>query len=435
MSRLNDFSELSTSDFLTAAATFGTPIYLYDEQYIADKCRALLDMPNAYGISVRYAMKANSNKSILRLIHSLGLKLDASSLNEAKRAVLAGIPHEDILLTAQEMPIGDRKEDLQSMMLAGMRYNVCSLRQLHSIGDFAAAQGLPLSIRVHPGIGSGESAARVTGDNYSCFGVHLSDLPQALDYVAQKGIVFERVHAHIGSGTDPDVWSTYVDLILNILETHFPDAHTINFGGGFKEARIPGEKRADIRMVGELTRRRVEESYAKTGRKLRVEFEPGTFVIANAGYIVTQVVDKKRTGDTGLNFLIVSGSMNINARPLLYGSQHPFYVIGADGRLQSSEFESDISRHGFQAVIVGTCCESGDSQCLNATGTNTPRPMAEPEVSDLVVIGGAGAYCSSMTPMNYNSHLQVPEILRTKDGDLQLIRRKQTLEQLLANEV
>jgi diaminopimelate decarboxylase len=243
------------------------------------------------------------------------------------------------------------------------------------------------------------------------------------------------VHAHIGSGTDPDVWSAYVDLIMGVLEDYFPDAHTVNFGGGFKEARIPGEKRADIREIGELTRHRIEETFARTGRRLRVEFEPGTFVMANSGYALTQVIDKKKTGGSGLDFLIVNGGVNINARPLLYGSQHPFYIIAGDGRLLSSEFDEDLSDHKFEAVIVGTCCESGDSQCLNAAGANTPHPMAEPEAGDLVLIGGAGAYCSSMTPMNYNSHLQIPEVLFTREGDLKLIRKKQTLEQLLANEI
>ncbi|MCL2696115.1 MAG: hypothetical protein FWE69_07305, partial [Clostridiales bacterium] len=156
---------------------------------------------------------------------------------------------------------------------------------------------------------------------------------------------------------------------------------------------------------------------------------------ANAGYAVTRVIDKKKTGDSGLDFLIVDGSLNINARPLLYGSQHPFYIIARDGRLLSSEFGGDPRGHGFEAVVVGTCCESGDSQCLNAAGANTPRVMAEPAVDDLVVIGGTGAYCSSMTPMNYNSHLQIPEVLWKTDGNFQLIRKKQTLEQLLVNEV
>ncbi|MCL2696240.1 MAG: hypothetical protein FWE69_07950, partial [Clostridiales bacterium] len=282
MNRLNDFSKLTTADMIRAAEDFGTPIYVYDEGFIASRCKALLSMPNAYGLTIRYAMKANSNKTILRLIHDQGLKLDASSLNEAKRAVLAGIPHSDILLTAQEMPLGARQQELCDMMLHGLDYNVCSLRQLENIGDFAAENTLPLTIRVHPGLGSGESAARVTGDSYSCFGIHLNDLPQAIDWAAQRGIVFERVHAHIGSGTDPDIWSAYVDLIVGILEDYFPHAHTINFGGGFKEARMPGEKHAELEMIGALTKRRIEASFAKTGRKLRVAFEPGTFVAANA---------------------------------------------------------------------------------------------------------------------------------------------------------
>jgi len=166
-----------------------------------------------------------------------------------------------------------------------------------------------------------------------------------------------------------------------------------------------------------------------------MEIEPGTYVAANSGYAVTHVIDKKKTGSEGLNFIILDGGMEINARPLLYGSRHPFYVIDKDGRLLSSEFTGINSPHHYEAVVVGKCCESGDSQCLDDNDVNIPRVMAEPEIGDIVVIGGVGAYCSSMAPINYNSHTQVPEILLTKDGKLKEIRRRQTLEQLTANEL
>lgn len=197
---------------------------------------------------------------------------------------------------------------------------------------------------------------------------------------------------------------------------------------------MPHEKAADINVLGQYAKRQIESFYHKTGRKLLMEIEPGTFIAANMGYVITTVRDKKKTGDRGLCFAIVDGGMDVNARPLLYGSQHPFYVISKDGRLLSSEFEpSDSSLNDM--MIVGTCCESGDSLCLDSHANSAPRRIAEPEIGDVVVIGGAGAYCSAMTPFNYNSHTQAPEVLLTRDGQLKLIRKRQTLDQLLMNEI
>jgi len=435
MNILNKFSRLTSSIVLKAVDLFSSPIYLYDEQSIISNCNALQSMPNAYGLTTRYAMKANSCRSILQIINKQGFQFDASSMNEIRRAHLAGIEYKKIILTTQEVPIAAERQELEYMIMQGLKYNVCSLRQLYLIGDFASKNNVNLAIRVHPGIGSGESATRNTGDNYSCFGIHLSNIEQAIGYAEKEGISFDHVHVHIGSGADSEVWRNNIDLELCILEKYFPKANTISFGGGLKVSRMPDEKTADIQELGEYAKRKIIQFYQKTGRKLKMEIEPGTYVVANSGYAVTQVIDKKKTGNDGLNFIIVNGGMEINARPLLYASRHPFYIISKDGSLLSSEFAEDISTYDFKAAIVGRCCESGDSQCLDREGVSIPRKMAEPDIGDIVVIGAVGAYCSSMTPMNYNSQLQISEILFTQNGELKEIRKKQTLEQLVANEI
>jgi len=288
-------------------------------------------------------------------------------------------------------------------------------------------------MRVHPGIGSGENVTRNTGDKYSCFGVHRSDLEKAIDYAAQKGIRFTEVHVHIGSGGDPEIWRSNIDLEIGIVEDHFPDCETISFGGGLKEARMPGDTYADIEDLGNYAKNKIHAFYERTGRKLKMEIEPGTFIVANAGYALTKVMDKKRTGDDGFNFIVTDGGMEINARPLTYGSEHPFYIISEKGELKSSEFH--LSAVDYEAIIVGRCCESGDSQCLDSGQNIVERRMAEPTIGDLVVIGGAGAYCAAMTPFNYNSHTQAPEVLAKEDGTLKLIRKAQTLEQIVENEL
>lgn len=427
---------IETETIIKVREEYGSPVYLYDEKLIIEKCRAVMGMAEAFGLQVRFAMKANSNRTILNIINKQGLFIDASSLNEVKRASLAGIEFDHIILTTQEVPEGEERSSLEEMMKKGLKYNVCSLNQLKLIGDFAKENNIELSIRIHPGVGSGESASRNTGDDYSCFGIHLSDVGQALEYAKEKEILFTQVHVHIGSGADPEMWRQNIDTELDIVEKYFPDAKTVSFGGGLKEARMPGEKSADINLLGGYAKKRIEEFYKRTGRKLKMEIEPGTFIMANSGYVITKVLDKKRTGDTGLNFIIADGGMEVNARPIMYGSRHPFYIVSQKGELISSEFdEASLEKSEYEAAIVGRCCESGDSQCLDEDDRCMQIKIGEPEIGDTVVIGGTGAYCSAMTPFNYNSHTQIPEILYTKEGELNLIRRRQTLEQMLQNEI
>lgn len=435
MNRLNPLSNIEATTIADVARQFGTPVYLYDEAMIISRCKNSMAMPNAFGITVRYAMKANSTKELLKIIHSQGLQIDASSMNEAMRAHKAGVAFDQIMLTTQEVPIENQRRRLEDMMMLGMRYNVCSLRQLELVADFAAANQIAISMRVHPGVGSGESASRNTGDNYSCFGIHLSDLEDAVNLAGQKKVTIDKVHVHIGSGGEPEKWRENIDRELAILEKYFPDAQTISFGGGLKDARMPGETAADIEELGQYAKQQIEAFYEKTGRKLKMEVEPGTYIVANAGYIITRVIDKKRTGPDGMNFLVVDGGMEVNTRPLLYGSQHPLYLVSKQGKLLFSQFEEVEGMQEYPAAVVGRCCESGDSQTLDENGLNTQRILAEPALDDYVVIGGAGGYCSSMSPFNYNSHLQAPEVLYTRQGILRLIRQKQTMEQMVQNEL
>jgi len=419
-----------------ATKKFGTPVYLYDASIIAHKCKELLEMPNAFGLTVRYAMKANSNRTILKLINKYGLEIDASSMDEAWRAVNAGIPASKVMLTTQEVPLGDERNELEKMIADGMRYNVCSLRQLKLISDFAAKLEIPLSIRVHPGEGSGESSTRNTGDKYSCFGIHLEDIPEAIKYASEKGIVFDKVHVHIGSGGDPKKWRENIDRELGFIENFFPNAVTVNFGGGLKEARMPNEVYANIKNLGAYAKKAIQRFYKKTGRELTMEIEPGTYVVAESGFIITRVIDKKQTGKGGFNFVVCDGGMEVNSRPLLYGSKHPFYIVSHEGNLLSSEFDiSGLNKRQDKRVIVGRCCESGDAQTLDEQGHITERIMANPDFDDKVVIGGSGAYCAAMTPFNYNSHKQSPEAMLMEDGRLKLIRKEQTRQQIVQNEI
>ena len=427
-------TKLNASLIPKIAEQWGTPIYLHDQEYIENSCRQLLAMPNPYGLHVRFAMKANSDGTVLRVVTAQGLDLDCSSLDEAARAHAAGVPFSRMMLTTQEVATGADRTELEEMIKAGLKYNVCSMLQYQLIADFAKVNSVDLSIRVHPGAsGGGESTTRDTGSEYSCFGVHLNDVPKVKAMADEKGLRFTQVHVHIGSGGDPDKWRENIDRELGFVKTYFPDAVTVSFGGGLKVARMRGEKQADIVALGEYAKQRVEEFKATTGRELQMEIEPGTFVVANSGHIVTRIIDKKITNE--MNFLIVDGGMELLTRPLLYGSEHPITIIRQDGTLLSSEYDQKPAKGLKSFGIVGRCCESGDSVRLDKEGNIVPVMIIEPEIGDFVVIGGTGAYSESMSPENYNSHRKPGAVMRTKNGDLVLIRKKQVRAQLTENEL
>ena len=416
------------------ARQWGTPVYLHDQEYIENSCEQLLNMPNAYGLHVRYAMKANSDRTVLRVVTNKGLDLDCSSLDEAARAFAAGVPYSRMMLTTQEVPIGEERTELEEMIRAGLKYNVCSMTQFQLIADFAKKNNIDLSIRVHPGAaGGGESQTRDTGSEYSCFGVHLNDVPTVKAMADQQGLRFTQVHVHIGSGGDPEKWRENIDRELGFVRTYFPDATTVSFGGGLKVARMPGEKQADIASLGAYAAQRIREFKEATGHELQMEIEPGTFVVANSGHIITRIIDKKLTNE--LNFLIVDGGMELLTRPLLYGSEHPIAIVRQDGTLLSSEYDGKPTAGLKSFGIVGRCCESGDSVRLDGDGNIVPVLIAEPEIGDYVVIGGTGAYSESMSPENYNSHRKPPAVMRTRNSELVLIRKKQVREQLVQNEL
>jgi diaminopimelate decarboxylase len=433
---LAPFGKVTPRSVVEAAALVGTPFYLYDEAMIVERCRSVLGMPSAFGMSARFAMKANSTRAVLELVAEQGMGIDASSLNEVRRARRAGVPAGRIMLTSQEIPEGQDRRDLEALMVEGLVYNACSQRQLEAVAPFAKAKGLPVSVRVNPGVGAGERVTRNTGDKYSSFGVHQAGLERLTADAREAGVTIRQVHVHIGSGGDPAAWAENIDRMLEIVERHFPETEAINLGGGFKEARMPDEQAADIGALGEHARKRFEAFAARTGRRPHMSVEPGTYVVANAGYLVTRVIDRKWSGPGGFEFVLTDGGMEANSRPLLYGSRHPFYVVSRAGELLSSEWNlNDPNVELDFRVVVGRCCESGDSQSLDHHGHIIPRMMADPQVGDFVVVGGAGAYCASMSPFNYNSHLQAPEVLLGADGRLRIVRRPQTLDQIVANEV
>jgi len=394
---------------------FGTPCYVYDQAALEAAARTALAFPAAYGLTLRYAMKANPNAAILGLFRDLGLHVDASSEFEVERALRAGFPAERIQLTSQMPP-----RRLAELVSRGTLFNACSLHQLESFA--ATCPGGELSIRVNPGLGSGSTNRTNTGGPGSSFGIWHAYLDDAKAIAARHHVTIARLHTHIGSGSDPAVWTRVARMSLDIAE-RLPDVQTLNLGGGFKVARVPGESATDLTAVGAIVRDEFIAFATRTGRKLHLEIEPGTFLVANAGVIVATCVDVVDTGADGYRFAKLDAGMPEVTRPSMYGAQHPITVMSGERPLA-------------RIVFVGPCCESGDilTPAPGDAEELAPRNVPTPVIGDLVVIGGAGAYCASMATINYNSYPQAPEVLRRRDGSFELIRRRQAFDQVLANE-
>ena len=395
---------------------FGTPCYVYDRAALEAAARRALAFPAPFGLTLRYAMKANPSRGILTLFRDLGLHVDASSDHEVERALRAGFAPAAIQLTSQ-VPSPRLAEHLSR----GVLYNACSLHQLDALGR--VAPGREVSVRMNPGLGSGATNRTNTGGPASSFGVWHEYLEDVKTLAKRYDLRITRLHSHIGSGTDPEVWKHCTRLTLD-LAARLPEVRLINLGGGFKVGRMPGEPTVDLADVGAHVRAELLAFHERDGRELHLEIEPGTYLVANAGAVVATCVDVVDTGGDGYLFAKLDTGMPEVTRPSLYGAQHPIDVL-AEGRPQ------------VDVVFVGPCCESGDilTPAPGDPEALVPRRVGRPQIGDLVVVGGAGAYCAAMATINYNSYPQAPEILREPDGALRLLRRRQRLEQVWENEV
>ncbi len=411
-------SWLTSEQAKAIAAEHGTPCYVYSEQKIRENAERCLAFPNAYGLTVRYAMKANPSASILLLLQKLGIHFDASSTWEVKRAIAIGIDPNRMSLSTQELPV-----DFDVLVNQGVEINCCSLNQLERYGK--AFPNTEIGIRLNPGKGSGLNNRLSTGGLAASFGIWHEHSSEILKIAEKYGLKIVRIHTHVGTGGDPDLWFNTATESLKSL-TKFPDVDTVDLGGGFKIARVPGEKESDLQIVGAAVQKALEQVFENTGRQLKLEIEPGNFMAANIGGILSGIQDIVDTGPEGYTFLKLDTGMTEILRPSLYGAQHSFRVI------QQKE------RQGLKSyAIVGHCCESGDVLTVAPADAETlaPRELPVSSIGDLLMIEDAGAYCAAMPAKNYNSFPEAAEVIVKSDGDFVCIRKRQTLEQVMQNEV
>jgi diaminopimelate decarboxylase len=403
------------------AQEYGTPVYIYSEKILMEKAAILREMPAPHGLTVRYAAKALTTKAIIRIINRLGLHFDASSAWEAKRLIDAGVAPEKILLTSQEL------SPLSSELIeSGVEFTAVSPRQLIYFGE--KFPGKSLSVRLNPGLGSGHVKRTNVAGTSSSFGFWYEKIPEIKALLEKYRLNVKRIHIHIGSGSDPDVWKQVAVKALDLIEA-FPEARILNLGGGFKVARMPFEKDTDILALGKAIYPELEKFAAKTGRKIHLEIEPGTFLVAQAGLLLTQVNDKVDTGKNGYTFLKLNSGMNDITRPTLYGVQHPLMVVSREPAEGDPEPE--------KVIVVGHNCESSDILTPRLGNAEEAESIELPkaQIGDYLIVGAAGAYVSAMSFANYNSFPRTPEILIQENGEIRLIRKAESLEMMTQNEI
>lgn len=408
---------LSQDSAESLACGHGTPLYVYSERELRRAAQSCLEMPHAFGLTVRYAMKALPTAAILQLFDELGLHFDASSMPEVERALAAGIEPGKISLSAQELRAG-----VGELMARGVHINACSLGQLELLGR--EQPGQTIGLRVNPGLGSGSTQRTNTGGPTASFGIWHAYVDEALSRAARLGLTIDTVHSHIGSGTDPDVWARAADLTIAVA-AKIPTVTRVDLGGGFKVARLATETATDLRAVGTALERIFRRFAEEHGRELRLEIEPGTYLVANAGALLAQVIDVVDTGADGHRFLKLDTGMNDILRPSHYGARHPIVTFPRNPTGRTAEY-----------LVAGHNCESGDILTPRQDDPEglEARTLPETAAGDLAVIDGAGAYCAAMSAKHYNSFPEVAEVLLHEDGSHTVIRAREPLEDLWRHE-
>lgn len=303
-----------------------------------------------------------------------------------------GIDPSKISLSSQQPA-----HNLQDLIEAGVRYVATSLYQLE-LFIAAASKGSTAALRVNPGIGSGHSNRTTTGGVNSSFGLWHEYLPQALNLAKQANIHITRLHIHVGSGADPKKWTEVMKVALNIVE-QMPEVKTLDIGGGFKVHRYGNEPETDMTEVAKVLSDELRAFADKTGRKLHLEIEPGTWLVAHAGVLLTEVVDIVDTGADGHTFLRLNTGMNDIIRPSMYGAQHKIEVLSDNTEM-------------MEYVIAGHNCETGDILTPAPSDPEglEPRTLSKVKIGDIVAIHDTGAYCASFAVHRYNSYPSAKEI-------------------------
>lgn len=411
---------LNTEQISFIKKNFELPVYVYSEAELQKSIDVFLAFKSAFWHIVRFAMKANSNISILSFFRKNGIKIDASSEFEVYRALNAGFEGKDIQLSGQEFP-----RNIEKILSENVFFVVTSLNQITKLWEYSVKfwKKLEIGVRLNPGLGNGAFKAISTGWVSSSFGIWYEKIPEILEISQKYDLKITKIHIHIGSENTPESWTDSANIGLDFVEK-FADVTTLDMGGGFKKAIMDYEKSADLEKISEKVAERFENFYKKTGRKINLELEPGKFMVINSGNLVAKIDDIVDTGVNGYTFLKVNSGMTDMPRVTMYGVQQPIDIITDEKKLENY-------------VVVGHCCESGDiltTKLYHQEEIET-RALPKAKIGDTIIFSGVGAYNSSMSMKNYNSFPESGELFLKGNGEIIEIRKREKLEEIWRNEV
>ena len=393
-------------DLLSITHTFGSPVYVYDANKISSQYERLTKAFAAVpSLRINYAMKALSNVSILKLMRKLGAGLDTVSIQEVKLGLHAGFAPEQIIFT----PNGVSMEEIEEAASLGVQLNIDNLSILEQFGS--KHPQVPVCIRINLHVMAGGNSNISVGHIDSKFGISIHQIPHILRIVENTKMHINGIHMHTGSDIlDIDVFLYAAEILFDTAK-HFRELKFIDFGSGFKVPYKEGDIQTDIEELGGRLGQRFLEFCKLYGRNLTLAFEPGKFLVSEAGFFLVKVNVVKQT--TSTVFAQIDSGFNHLIRPMFYGATH--FIENISNPEGKKRFYS----------VVGYICET-DTFASN-------RQIAEISEGDILCFRNAGAYCYTMAS-NYNSRPRPAEVLWI-DGQAKLIRKAETLEDLLRNQV
>jgi diaminopimelate decarboxylase len=397
------------------ARDFGTPTYVYDAATIAARIARL----RSFDV-IRYAQKANSNLAILDLVRRHGVLVDAVSAGEIQRALAAGYgvagDPPPIVFTAD---VFDR-DALDLVVEHGIPVNCGSPEMIDQLG--ARAPGREITLRINPGFGHGHSRKTNTGGEHSKHGIWLEEIEACVARATAVGLRVTGVHVHIGSGADMEHLALVSEACCSFARRVGPSVTAISAGGGLPTPYRNEDPDIDVDAYFQIWDAARQKLAADLGHAVRLEIEPGRFLVAESGSLLAEIRAVKREGSN--RFYLLDAGFNALARPILYGAYHPMAIAPADG--------SRAERPLTDVVVGGPLCESGDIFTQDDGGVVRSERLPEAGVGDFLVIGCAGAYGFVMAS-NYNSKPRPAEVL-IRDGKAHLVRARESLDDLLRGE-
>lgn len=393
-------------DLLSVAEQFGTPLYVYNGNKIKKQYHTLKDAFKQVKVKIKYACKANTNINILKLLKAEGCGLDTVSINEVRLGLKAGFAPEDILYTPNCVSF----EEIKKAVGLGVSINIDNISILEQFGN-EYGNSVPVCIRVNPHVLAGGNAHIQTGHIDSKFGISLHQIRHVMRVVSANNIQVVGLHMHTGSDIlDAEVFTRAAELLFDVA-ADFKDLQYIDLGSGFKVAYRQDDVTTDVERLGKVLGDRFLEICKEYGRELELWFEPGKFLVSEAGFFLAKVNVVKQTVSTV--FAGVDSGQNHLVRPMMYDAYH--HITNVSNPTGTPRVYS----------VVGYICET------DTFGYD--RKLNEVREGDVLALHNAGAY-GFMMSSNYNSRVRPAEVL-ILDGKAHLIRKRETLEDLLSNQV